>query len=56
MDEISICAKTYFLTNTDKLVRNGVTHVVSTANLIEEKYLARFRYMVINLTEDQRLQ
>ena len=44
------------LTSLDRLVRNGVTHVVTSSNLIEDKYLERFRYMAINLPEDQRLQ
>ena len=39
-----------------RLTKNGVTHVITMTNLIEEKYLTRFRYLLINLSAEQRYQ
>lgn len=34
MEEIYICGKSYFLKNKDKLIQNGITHVVTLSTLM----------------------
>lgn len=37
-----------------RLIQGGITHVVTTSNLLDERNLLRFKRLVFRLKEDQK--